>query len=464
MKDLKSPIRLSILALAALGFSATAAVNFPGVFAPSENYTKPAEEPFRQSVSLNGNWQFQPIALPDSFREGQDPTPTLPPADASKWEKTPIRIPSPWNVNSFADKDGLGGDFRAYPSYPKEWEKIKMGWLRRTFSVPAAWSGRRIMLHFQAVAGKAEILVNGKKAGENFEIFLPFDLDVTDLVKPGADNELLVGVLKASLLDEKGEHGRRTYQAGSFWGQHAAGIWQDVFLVAEPNVRASNVFVQPKVDSDTLAAEVTLKNDSNSEAEVSVGAQAFPWISKAGKDVLTAPLPSSELGPQSALSLAPVTAKIPAHGETTVTLQASVKGRLKLWAPGTPNLYGLVVQTSQGGKPVDSKYTRFGWRQFTFKGTDMLLNGKPIVLHGDSWHFLGIPQMTRRYAWAWFTALHDANLNAVRLHAQPYPTFYLDVADEMGIMVLDESAVWASDGGPKLDDPRYWASSERDQE
>ncbi|HVE15289.1 MAG TPA: glycoside hydrolase family 2 TIM barrel-domain containing protein, partial [Chthoniobacterales bacterium] len=47
---------------------------------------------------------------------------------------------------------------------------------------------------------------------------------------------------------------------------------------------------------------------------------------------------------------------------------------------------------------------------------------------------------------------------------QPYPTFYLDVADEMGIMVLDESAVWASDGGPKLDDPRYWASSERDQE
>ena len=44
-------------------------------------------------------------------------------------------------------------------------------------------------------------------------------------------------------------------------------------------------------------------------------------------------------------------------------------------------------------------------------------------LRGDSWHFLGIPQMTRRYAWAWYTALKAAHGNAVRLHAQPYPRF-----------------------------------------
>lgn len=464
MKEVRSFLLVPAFALAALGFSASAAVNFPEVFAPSENYVKPAEEPCRQSVCLNGDWQFQPVPLPDSFREGEEPAPGIPPADAGKWEKTPIRIPSPWNANSFAGQDGLGGDFRTFPSYPKEWEKIKMGWLRRTFKVPAAWTGRRVVLHFQAVAGKAEVFVNGKKAGGNFEIFLPFDLDVTDAVKFGADNELLVSVLKPSLLDEKGKYGRRTYQAGSFWGQHAAGIWQDVFLVAVPVVRAADVFVQPMVDADTLQAEVTLRNDTGRETEVSVGAQAFPWISKAGKDVLTAPLPSSELGPKAALAIAPASVKIPAHGESRVTLKATVQGRLKPWSQKNPDLYGLVVQTSQGGKAIDSKYTRFGWRQLTFKGSGLLLNGKPLVLHGDSWHFLGIPQMTRRYAWAWFTALHDAGLNAVRLHAQPYPSFYLDVADEMGILVLDESAVWASDGGPRLDDPRYWKSSERDLE
>jgi beta-galactosidase len=69
--------------------------------------------------------------------------------------------------------------------------------------------------------------------------------------------------------------------------------------------------------------------------------------------------------------------------------------------------------------------------------------------------------MTRRYAQAWYQAMRDAKLNAVRLHAQPYPSFYLDVADEMGILVLDETAMWASDGGPKLNDPLYWADSKQ---
>ena len=67
------------------------------------------------------------------------------------------------------------------------------------------------------------------------------------------------------------------------------------------------------------------------------------------------------------------------------------------------------------------------------------LNGKPYQLRGDSWHFMGIPQMTRRYAWAWFTAIKGMNANAVRPHAQIYPRFYMDVADEMGICVLNEN-------------------------
>ena len=53
--------------------------------------------------------------------------------------------------------------------------------------------------------------------------------------------------------------------------------------------------------------------------------------------------------------------------------------------------------------------------------------------------------MTRRYAWAWFTAIKGMNGNAVRPHAQVYPRFYMDMADEMGICVLNETANWASD-------------------
>lgn len=72
---------------------------------------------------------------------------------------------------------------------------------------------------------------------------------------------------------------------------------------------------------------------------------------------------------------------------------------------------------------------------------------------------MGIPQLTRRYAWAWFTAIKGMNGNAVRPHAQVYPRFYLDMADEMGICVLNETANWASDGGPKLDSDTFWETS-----
>jgi len=424
-------------------------------FAPSENLVKPSEKPFRQELCLNGNWQFQPVALPAGFKEGSDAPPGLPPVGAD-WDKTPIRIPSPWNVNSFADNHGQGGDFRTYPSYPAAWENSKMGWLRKKFTVAAGWKGRRILLHFDALAGDALILVNGKEAGRHFGIFLPFDVDITGLLLPGKENELCIGVRKASLFDKRGNYGRRTYQGGSFWGQHIAGIWQDVTLVALPPVHSSDVFIKPSFSSDQLAAEVTLRNDGDQPVRISLDAKAYRWLPQTDRSLAGIASPGPGLSTEAAFSLPVQQVSIPAHSEAKVILSAAVRGRLKPWSPANPELYGLVVSTQMNGKTIDQKYTRFGWREVSLQGGKVLLNGKPLLLKGDSWHFLGIPQMTRRYATAWFKAVKDAHLNAVRLHAQPYPPFYLDVADEMGIMILDETAIWASDGGPKLDDPNFW--------
>lgn len=429
-------------------------------FAPSLSRLHPSELPYRQSICLNGLWQFEPIPLPTSFKEGIDSTPSLPSDDGKHWSSTPIRIPSPWNVNSFADKQGLGGDFHTYPSYPKEWETIKMGWLRKTFSIPAAWKSRRIRLCFDAVAGDAEVLVNGKTAGHHFGIFLPFAIDITDLVRFGETNDLRIGIRKPSLFDRKGAYGRRPYQAGSFWGQHIAGIWQDVNIEAIPPVSVSDVYIRPLVDSDKLEADVTITNKSNKDVTLNVGGDVYRWIPA------ELPLPSASLENKPALTVPSALITVPANSSIVHTLSIDVRGRLRLWSPDSPVLYGLVArlngaraQSTTDASIIDTKYTRFGWRQTKLKDGKFLLNGQPFVLKGDSWHFLGIPQMTRRYAWAWYTALRDAHLNAVRLHAQPYPSFYLDMADEMGILVLDETAVWASDGGPKLDDPAFWADT-----
>lgn len=454
--------KLSVCAIvSALVAPMFAGVKFDPVFAPTPSFVSPVEEAFRKEICLNGTWQFQPVAVPSNFQEKRDPAPELTSPDPEKWEKTPIRIPSPWNVNSFADKNGQGGDFRCYPSYPKEWESVKMGWLRKSVTVPETWSGQRIYLRFNAVGGEANVIINGKSIGTHFENFLPFELDVTDSMKVGTANEILVGVRKSTLFDKPGDRGRRTYQGGSFWGQHVSGIWQDVYLLTRPAAHISDVFIQPQVDADTLSAEVTLVNSNSRPVSVTLGAEVFQWKSTRGKSVLEAPNPGGNLAEKPSLELTPAIVQVPANGEVQVTLSAKVNRQLQLWSPGNPVLYGLVTHVSIDGKKSDSRYVRFGWRQWKLDGVRMLLNGEPMVLKGDSWHFLGIPQMTRRYAWLWYKAMQDAGLNAVRLHAQPYPEFYLDVADEMGVMVLDETAIWASDGGPKLDDPAFWADSEK---
>lgn len=426
---------------------------FPRIFAPSDGRVKPPEKPFRQEICLNGSWRFQPVPVPSDYKRDQGTPPDLTPPVSSRWETAALKIPSPWNVNAF--NQGDGGDYRCYPSYPKSWDTVEMGWLERSFRVPATWKGKRLLLHFEAVAGDAEVFVNGKRVAHNFDIFMPFDADVTEAVAFGGVNQVRVGARKASLFNDTRTTDSRPYPAGSFWGQAVAGIWQNVFLDAVPAVHAADTYVKPNVSRDTLAADVTLRNDTVQAQTVQVGGAVQPWVNLAGKDVLTAPEPKWRLGSQ-VLSLPPRMVTLAPGASATVTLSQKVAGRLRFWTPDTPNLYGLTVTVSRNGQAADKHYTRFGWREWTFQGNRQLLNGKPFELRGDSWHFLGIPQMTRRYAWSWFTMLHAAHANAVRLHAQPYPSFYLDVADELGICVLDETANWGSDGQHKYDSPDFW--------
>ena len=426
-----------------------AQVNYNHRFNPDTGLIHPVEKPSRDEVCLNGKWKFMPV-----FNDSSS-TASIP--QSFQWEKVPIKIPSPWNVNSFARGDG--GDFITFPSYPQAWEKAQTGWMKRKFSLPEAWGSQRVILYFEAIAGHAMVYINGKKAGENLDIYFPFELDITDLIREG-ENEILVGVAKASLSDQPGDYGRRQYVAGSFWGQHIAGIWQDVYLLARPEIYIENVFVKPEVEKGLLSFEVTIANKSSKTAKISVSGTISKWINLAGKGINDAPVRQGKLGLQVFKVDQSSKVKIAPNGSTKITLQKTIDKELEFWTPDNPTLYGAVLQLKHGKSTIDTKYQRFGWRQFNIKGKELLLNGKPIQLKGDSWHFMGIPQMTRRYAWAWYKMLNDANANAVRLHAMPFPRFYLDLADEMGICVLDETGIWSSDGGPKIDSDIYWASCE----
>ena len=155
---------------------AAGAVEFARDFAPAENFVAPPEQPWRASLCLNGAWQFQPVAVPVDFKRDSGVPPALSPPRADGWDATPIKIPSPWNVNTWGcGRDAGAGtahplwpDSLYFPSYPAVWDHAEMGWLRRTFRVPAEWTDRRFVLHFEAVAGECQVLINGQPAGTHF--------------------------------------------------------------------------------------------------------------------------------------------------------------------------------------------------------------------------------------------------------------------------------------------------------
>lgn len=430
--------------------------NYP--FAPAEGLVNKTEREYRKEICLNGSWDFQPVTLPQGYVRGKGKAPQLPPPREGAWSNTRIKIPSPWNINAFANRGLEGPDHRNYPSYPEEWNEVKMAWMKRTVTIPSDWAGRQVKLYFEAVAGFTEVYINKEKVGENFDIFLPFSVDITSQVVPGETAEIWVGVRSQELFEDNATVGRRIIPAGSMWGYHIAGIWQDVYLLALPKVQVEDLYVKPLVSKDMLELEVTVRNYTEKKADVQLQGKVNEWINLAGTDVNSAPVPAWKLG-EEVLKVAPAKVTVPARSATKVVLQIPVSDELDFWTPEHPNLYAVLLSLQAGKQTKDMKYERFGWREWTLQGTRQCLNGKPYPLRGDSWHFMGVPQMTRRYAWAWFTAIKGMNGNAVRPHAQIYPRFYLDMADEMGICVLNETANWASDGGPKLDSDLFWEAS-----
>lgn len=460
-----------LLGLLLGGVSARAGrVVFTGDFAPQEGTVKAPERPLRQELCLNGLWRFQPAPVPDGYVWDRGHVPDLPPPAEDKWEAVPIKIPSPWNVNHWGNGPWVGAstkypytpDSVYYPSYPDHWIHYHMAWMERVFSVPDSWpEGRRLVLHFESVAGECEVWLNGRKVGGHFDKYLPFDIDVTDAVALDRPNTLRVGVRSYRLYDLCDAAYTKMiapYPNGSNTDR-LSGIWQDVSLLALPEVRVADVFVKPWLDRDTLEAEVTLRNDTARARTVEISAEVSEWRNAAGADVLAAPMPAWWLGDE-ALRLGSISVRVPARGTAVCTLTVRPDGRLKAWSPDAPNLYAMLVRVKADDVEVDVKYQRFGWRQFTLQGRDLLLNGQKIQLKGDIIHPFGAYVFSRRFVWAWYRMIKDMHGNAVRPHAQVYPRCYLELADEMGLCVLDETAVFGSSIRSNFRPPEFWTRYE----
>jgi hypothetical protein len=332
--------------------------------------------------NLNGLWQFA------MAKEGEEPP-------AAKDLDGRILVPFP--VQS------------ALSGVMKEADRL---WYRRTFEVPAAWKGRRVLLNFGAVDWEATVYVNGKKVGEHRGGYDAFSFDITDALKPADAQELVVGVFDPT---DKGNQprGKQVLNPGGIMYTAVTGIWQTVWLEPVPEAHIGRLVLTPDVDGKCLRLKVEASGD-----DATVQAVATDGGKEVGK----------------------------VSGKAGAELRLSVPDA-KLWSPDTPHLYDLKVQLGANGKVLDSVASYFGMRKIEIgkdaQGvTRMLLNGKFVFQVGpldQGWWPDGLYIAPTDEAFKYDVEItRKLGMNMARKHVKVEPDRWYYWCDKLGLMVWQD--------------------------
>jgi len=275
-------------------------------------------------------------------------------------------------------------------------------WFQRKFDArPEA--GKRAFLRFEAVNYRAYVYLNGKEVGRHEGGFTPFVLEVTEALRAG-ENRLVVGV-------DSSHDAQSIPTEITDWDLYG-GITRKVSLVTTPATFIDDASLSLRPDG-RIAGEVRLQGPQAAHQAVTVAIGA----------------------------LGTARATTDASGRALLDLPAP-KG-LERWTPEKPTLYE--VRFSANG---DQLRDRMGFRTIAVKGSQILLNGKPLFLRGISLHeeeFGPNParNMTEQASRALLHEIkHGLNGNYVRLSHYPHSETTVRLADEMGLLVWSEIPVY----------------------
>jgi len=358
-------------------------------------------------------------------KQGIDATP-IAKADYDDSQWRPVTLPHDWAVElPFVHKEpktplkpddhGAVWDPAANHGYKplgRDYPETSVGWYRKTFTLDAADKGKRISLEFDGVFRDAMVVINGFIVKRNDSGYTPFRVELNDFLNTDdTPNTVLVRV-DASL--------------GEGWFYEGAGIYRHVWLVKTNPVHIPQygVCIRAKADG-TVEVITTVRNDSDQ-----------------AQDVMILPITSSPntIHPAKNLHLVPW---------ESVEIRQSLKVTSPhLWSLEDPYLYNLSIQIFAENQLRDSITTRFGFRDIRFDArTGFFLNGKPVKLKGTCNHQdhagvgAAIPDALQRWR---LQQLKDMGCNAYRASHNPPTPELLDLCDEMGILVIDETRMMTS--------------------
>ncbi|MFG0248876.1 MAG: glycoside hydrolase family 2 protein [Phycisphaeraceae bacterium JB051] len=374
------------------------------------------EDGNRGRISLDGTWDVIGV-------NGIIPQFPAPPASADwKTIQVPHRSAEPYLINKGAGPYTNGVVEKAVGKDGKYLRNENaVAWFKRSFKTPSAKdiAGRRIILYFHGLAYRSDVYLNGKLLGTSLQCLVPNSYDITDHLKPGKDNELLVGLTERDGIVDPQTQAALTPTSGV-----RAGIYGRVELQFLPTVRLDDVFVQTYVADKQFVLELTLLNKSDHDQTVTPMATVFDAQGVASCEVTDQP----------------ITIKA---GQTKVIKLKKDWLADHLWSPEIPYLYNVRVQLHQNDQPVDMLQIPFGFREFTIKGTDFYLNGNKTRLLRIS-HLTYIPEevekaLTGDIRSGTMREKSGRPVNSIRFHLGFNNEHQIRACDQLGFMAIPES-------------------------
>jgi len=354
-------------------------------------------------LNLNGIWQFQAGA-------------TNQPAPTNQTLTGEILVPFPM-------ESALSGVMQYHAH----------SWYRRTFTVPAAWSGKRILLHLDAVDWESEVFINGQSNGIHRGGYDPITYDITPQLTGSGPQELIVRVYDPT--DAGGyARGKQTLSPGGIMYTSCSGIWQPVWLEPVTSTSIGSLKLVPDIDAQKLRVTTTASGPTNGITVYAIarnGTNVVGSISGAPGAELLLPVPSPTL-----------------------------------WSPTNPFLYDLEVTLSNAVAKVDSITSYFGMRKISVGSS----NGYLKLLLNNQFVFQFGPLDQGFWPDGVYTAPTDDALksdieqeklfgyNMVRKHIKVERPRWYYWADKLGILVWqDMPSVNSYTGNPQPIDTNQFA-------
>ncbi|HAH24411.1 MAG TPA: beta-glucuronidase [Prolixibacteraceae bacterium] len=360
----------------------------------------------RTSLTLNGVWKYvvdpYQTGYYDYRRDVRDQMPN-PSTSESLFLGYKAQDPSDRVEYDFDKSDNI--------LVPRDWNSQKEKlfyyegsvWYYKNFDYPAPAANTRQFIYFGAANYEADVYLNGKKLGKHIGGFTPFNFEVTGKLKP-AGNFVIVKVDNTRGLE-------KVPTINTDWWNYG-GLTRDVKIVEVAGTFIQDYYIQ-------------LGKNNPNEIDVSV---VLNGPEKAGQHI-TIEIPEAK-----------IKADCLTDGEGNAKTTIAVKN-LKLWSPENPYLYE--VKLIYNNNVLTDK---IGFRTLLTKGTDILVNGKPVFLRGICIHEENGIRGGRAYSmedarmllgWA-----KELGCNFVRLAHYPHNENMARVADELGIMVWSEVPVY----------------------